>query len=76
MKLPKKTMVGGGGAGQGSVRVESEGVRMPQIIQPNWLEKYQTHLTETNFAMHPTLCWPAGAFFSLLEGCVPSCTNK
>lgn len=40
---------------------------MPQIIQPNWLEKYPIHLTETNFAMHPTLCWPQGAFFSFLE---------
>lgn len=55
--------MGGGGTGGGcSVRVESEDVRIPQIIQPNWPEKYPTHLTKTNFAMHPTLCWPHQGF--------------
>ena len=38
MKLPIRAMVGGGGASLG-VRVESEGMRMPQIIQPNRLER-------------------------------------
>lgn len=41
-EIPIMTM-GGGGGGRGgrSVRAESEGVRMPQIIQPNWLENTQ-----------------------------------
>lgn len=59
-------MVGGGSEGMGgSVRAENEWVRMLQIIQPNWLEKYSTHLTATNFAMHLALRWSLGAFFSI-----------
>lgn len=58
-----------------SVRVESKGVRMPQIIQFNWPEKYPTQFTATNFVMLLALCWPSGAFFSFLVGYVTGCTE-
>lgn len=58
-----------------SARAENEGVRMIQIIEPEWLEKYPTHFIVTNFAMHLALCWPSRAFFSFLEGYIPGCTE-